>query len=230
MTTVGNLTTFQTMKRSLLRTPFRYSYKNYTFALIMANLVVFILNMLNPQSRYYTALIPGLIMQRAYIWQFFTYMFTHAGISHILFNMLGLFFFGTQVEKRMGSSEFLLFYLGTGLLAGVFSFVVYILTGMYGVVLLGASGAVFAVLLAFAVYYPHANIYVMGIFPVRAPVLVIAYTAIELFNQVFSMRSGVAHLTHLAGFAFAYFYFVIRLGINPIDSFRGGGRGGYWRR
>jgi membrane associated rhomboid family serine protease len=70
----------------------------------------------------------------------------------------------------------------------------------------------------------------MGIFPVRAPVLVIAYTAIELFNQVFSMRSGVAHLTHLAGFAFAYFYFVIRLGINPIDSFRGGGRGGYWRR
>ncbi len=218
------------MKRSPLQTPFRYNYNNYAFAIIIANLVVYVLNMLNPQSRYYTSMIPGLILQRGYYWQFVTYMFTHAGLSHILFNMLGIFFFGVQVEKRMGSNEFLLFYLSTGLLAGVFSFVVYILTGMYGVVLLGASGAVFAVLLAFAVYYPHANIYIMGIFPVRAPVLVIGYTAIELFNQVFSMRSGVAHLTHLAGFGFAFLYFILRLGINPIDSFRGGGRGGYWRR
>jgi membrane associated rhomboid family serine protease len=124
----------------------------------------------------------------------------------------------------MGSSEFTLFYLVTGVGAGVFSFIVYMLTGMYGVILLGASGAVFAVLLAFATYFPHAQIYLMGIFPIRAPVLVIGYTAIELFSQVFSVQSGVAHLTHLAGFAFAFLYFVIRLGVNPIDSFRSGGR------
>ena len=217
------------MKQSIIRKPFRYSYNNVAFGLIVVNVLIFMLNYISPHSRFYTALIPGVILQRGFIWQFITYMFTHAGFSHILFNMLGIFFFGVQVERRMGSSEFLLFYMVTGFLAGLFSFIVYILTGMYGVILLGASGAVFAVLLAFAVYFPYANIYIFGILPVRAPVLVIGYTAIELFNQVFSMQSGVAHLTHLAGFAFAYLYLVIRMGINPIDSFRSGGRGGSWR-
>jgi membrane associated rhomboid family serine protease len=214
--------------KSILRRPFKYSYYNAAFGIIIVNLMVFMFNSVSPQSRYYTAMIPGLVAGRGFYWQFLTYMFTHANISHILFNMLGLFFFGTQVERRIGSSEFLLFYLLTGVLAGIFSYGVYMLTGMYGVVLLGASGAVFAVLLAFAVYYPTANIYIMGIFPVRAPLLVIGYTAIELFSQMFSVRSGVAHLTHLAGFAFAFLYFLVRQGINPIDVFRGGGRGRRW--
>lgn len=218
------------MRQSLIQKPFQYSYHNYAFAIIVVNIVMFMLKTLSPNSVVYTSMIPALVLERFYVWQFVSYMFTHSNISHILFNMLGIFFFGVQVERRMGSREFLLFYLATGTLAGIFSFIVYILTGMYGVILLGASGAVFAVLLAFAVYYPSANIYIMGIFPVRAPVLVIGYTAIELFNQVFSVQSGVAHLTHLAGFGFAYLYFVIRLGINPVDSFRSGGRGGYWRR
>lgn len=210
--------------RSLIRKPFRYRYYNAAFGLIMVNLLFFMFNSVSPQSKLYTAMVPGLVVGQGFFWQFFTYMFTHADISHILFNMLGLFFFGTQVEKRIGSSEFLLFYLSTGFLAGLFSFVLYILSGMYGVILLGASGAVFAVLLAFAVYFPHARIYIMGIFPVRAPVLVIGYTAIEIFSQLFSVRSGVAHLTHLAGFGFAFLYFILRLGINPIQVFRGGGR------
>jgi membrane associated rhomboid family serine protease len=213
--------------RSIIRRPFRYSYYNAAFGIIALNLLVFMFNTINPQSRYYTAMIPGLVAGRGFYWQFITYMFTHANMSHILFNMLGLFFFGTQVERRLGSSEFILFYLLTGFLAGLFSYLIYIATGMYGVVLLGASGAVFAVLMAFAVFFPHAQIYIMGIFPVRAPVLVIGYTAIELFSQVFSVRSGVAHLTHLAGFGFAFLYILIRIGINPIDVFRGGsGRGG----
>jgi len=206
--------------RRLLGRPFPYTYNNYAFILIVANILVFMFNSLSPRSTIYTAMVPALVLQRGFVWQFFTYMFTHSGLSHILFNMLGLFFFGVQVERRLGSREFLLFYLSTGVLAGLFSFVVYVLTGMYGVVLLGASGAVFAVLLAFAVFFPHANIYIFGILPVRAPVLVIGYTAIELFNQVFSVQSGVAHLTHLAGFAFAYLYILLRLGINPIDRFR----------
>ena len=212
------------MKRSIIRRPFRYNYNNIAFIIIIINVIFFMLNSVAPDSRLYTSLVPALVVRQGFFWQFLTYMFTHAGIGHILFNMLGLFFFGVQVEKRMGSSEFTLFYLVTGVGAGVFSFVVYMLTGMYGVILLGASGAVFAVLLAFATYFPHAQIYLMGIFPIRAPVLVIGYTAIELFSQVFSVQSGVAHLTHLAGFAFAFLYFVIRLGVNPIDSFRSGGR------
>jgi membrane associated rhomboid family serine protease len=210
--------------RSIIRRPFRYRYYNAAFGIIIVNIVFFVFNTISPQSRYYTALIPGLIIGKGFYWQFFTYMFTHANISHIFFNMLGLFFFGTQVERRIGSSEFLLFYLLTGFLAGLFSFIAYTLTGMYGAVLLGASGAIFAVLLAFAVYFPYANIYIMGIIPVKAPLLVIGYTAIELFSQLLSINSGVAHLTHLAGFVFAFFYFLIRLNINPIEVFRGGRR------
>ena len=211
---------FLCMRRRLLGRPFPYTYNNYAFILIVINILVFMLNSLSPNSTFYTAMIPGLVLQKGFVWQFLTYMFTHSGLSHILFNMLGLFFFGVQVERRIGSKEFLLFYLTTGVLAGVFSFVVYLLTGMFGVILLGASGAVFGVLLAFAVFFPHANIYLMGIFPIRAPVLVIGFTAIELFNQVFGMQSGVANMTHLAGFGFAYLYLVLRLGINPIESFR----------
>ncbi len=217
------------MKNSIINKQFPYTYSSVTFYIIGINIIFYMIGFIYPRSIFYTAMIPGLIIQKFYIWQFVTYMFTHGGFSHILFNMLGLFFFGMQVERRIGSYEFLLFYLLTGVLAGIFSFLIYYLTGSYNVILLGASGAIFAVLFAFAVYFPNAQIYIMGIFPVRAPVLVIGYTAIELFSQITSARTGIAHLTHLAGFGFAYLYFIIRLGINPIDSFKHRGPGGIWR-
>ncbi len=162
---------------------------------------------------------PRLVTEANYWWQPFTYMFAHAGASHLFFNMLGLFFFGTQVERRWGSNEFLLYYLLTGLLAGLFSLAFYILTGNMMVFLLGASGAVFAVLLAFATLFPTAMIYLFGIIPIRAPILVLGYTAIELFSQMRGANSGVAHLTHLAGFLFGFLYFTLRLETNPIRVF-----------
>jgi membrane associated rhomboid family serine protease len=165
------------------------------------------------------AMIPARVALEGYVWQLFTYMFFHADIYHLLFNMLGLFFFGTQIEQRMGSREFLFFYLLSGFVAGLFSFAMYWVSGAYMVFLLGASGAIYAVLLAFAVYFPHANIYIMGMFPVRAPILVLLYAGIEIFSQVFNVRGGIAHLTHLAGFGAAFLYFIIRLGINPLSVF-----------
>jgi len=152
-------------------------------------------------------------------WQVLTYMFAHASIWHLFFNMLGLFFFGVQLERRLGSSEFLLFYLLSGTLAGLFSLLVYWFTGAFTVFLLGASGAVFAVLLAYATYYPTSRILLFGIVPIRAPVLVVGYAAIEVFNMFSRNRGNVAHLTHLAGFAFAYLYLIVRLRINPIREF-----------
>jgi len=217
------------MNNSILNRPFPYTFSSVTFYLIGINILFYMIGYIYPRSVLYTAMIPALVIQKFYIWQFVTYMFTHGGFSHILFNMLGLFFFGMQVERRIGSYEFLLFYLLTGVLAGILSFVIYYLTGSYSVILLGASGSIFAVLFAFAVYFPNAKIYIMGIFPVRAPLLVIGYTVLELFSQITSARTGVAHLTHLAGFGFAYLYFIIRLGINPIDSFKHRGPGGVWR-
>jgi len=88
---------------------------------------------------------------------------------------------------------------------------------------MGASGAVFAVSFAYAVLYPESIIYIWGILPVRAPLMVIGFTVIELFSQLFRTNSGVAHLTHLAGFGFAWLYFVFRCNINPWNRLR------FWR-
>jgi membrane associated rhomboid family serine protease len=115
----------------------------------------------------------------------------------------------------MGSKEFLLYYLLTGFLAGVLSFFIYWFTGAYMVQLMGASGALFAVQLAYATFFPDARVYIWGILPLRAPVMVLGFTALELFSSVFGFRSGVAHLTHLAGFAFGWLYFLVRFGANP---------------
>jgi membrane associated rhomboid family serine protease len=178
---------------------------------------MFILQRLSYRATGYLALTPGAVL-RGWLWQFLTYMFAHGGISHLLFNMLALFIFGTQVERALGSKEFILYYLLTGILAGIFSFAVYYATSAYRVMLLGASGAVFAVQLAYAALFPDAVIYVWGILPLRAPVMVLVFTGIDLFSSVIGARSGVAHLTHLAGFGFGWLYFLVRLGRNPWDT------------
>ncbi len=120
------------------------------------------------------------------------------------------------MEHSLGSYEFLLYYLGSGLFAGIASFAIYLLSGAWNTYLLGASGAIFSLLLAFAVLYPRAMVYVYGIIPLRAPVMVIGYTLIEILSSFLGAASSVAHLTHLAGFIAGAAYFPIRLGVNPL--------------
>jgi membrane associated rhomboid family serine protease len=203
---------------SLIRRPFRYSNRNAAVWLIAINVLVFALEYLFPRVSFLIVMNPRAVLAGE-VWQLFTYMFSHADLTHLLVNMLGLLFFGTQVERELGSKEFLLYYLLTGFLAGVFSFAAYLAAGAYSVYLLGASGAVFAVLLAFATIHPEAEIYIWGIIPIRAPLMVLGYTAIELGSQLFSFRNSVAHLTHLAGFGFGWLYFLLRFGVNPIRRF-----------
>jgi membrane associated rhomboid family serine protease len=81
--------------------------------------------------------------------------------------------------------------------------------------LMGASGAIFAVQLAFAVFFPNSIIYIWGILPLRAPIMVLGFTVLGLFFIVTGMGGNVAHATHLAGFAFGWIYFVVSFGINP---------------
>jgi membrane associated rhomboid family serine protease len=201
---------------NVLRHPFRYRNDNVVLFLIGINILMFILQQLSPVT-IYAALTPWGVLS-GWVWQFLTYMFVHGGMSHLLFNMLALFIFGTQVEHYMGSKEFLLYYVLTGILAGVFSFTLYWFTGAYGVSLLGASGAIFAVQLAYATLFPDAIIYVWGILPLRAPIMVLGFTLLELFFSVMGFQSGVAHLTHLAGFGFGWLYFLIRFGKNPWNA------------
>lgn len=150
-------------------------------------------------------------------------MFVHSGWSHIILNMLALVMFGLATEKAMGSSEFLLFYFFCGIFDGVLSLLLYWISGV-NTLLVGASGAVYAVLLAFAVFYPRSILRIWGIIPVPAPLLVILYAVIELVSH-FAGGGSVAHLAHLMGFALAWLYFVVRIGINPLRVWRDA-----WRR
>ncbi len=207
------------MKDSFLNRRMRYSYTNVTLKLVIINVLVFFLTeFIYPRSVYYLAMIPSFVLH-GYVWQLFTYMFVHGGFSHVLFNMLGLYIFGSMVERRIGSREFLLFYLLTGTLSGIFSFVAYLLAGV-NVVLVGASGALYAVMLMFAVLYPYAVVYVFGLIPMRAPLLVAVYFVIELVSQLTGLNGGVAHLTHLGGLLFAYLYCLVRMRIDPVKEWR----------
>ncbi len=207
-----------------IRKPFRYSFNNTVFYLIGINILIYLLTSISPIFYNYLSLNVIYVVRDSMYWQFFTYMFVHGSLSHLIFNMLGLLFFGLTLERAIGSKEFLLLYLLSGFVCGVFSFLVYYFTGNYRVFLLGASGAVYAVLLSYAVVFPRSQIFIWGILPIPAPILIGIYAGIEIFNQFLSLSSGVAHMTHLAGFAFAWLYIRIRMGISPWkiwkDAFR----------
>ena len=213
----------RTTNRILFRRPFKYTFQRWTFALIIINFVIFALRFIFPQISYYIynfgALNVFMIGEYHMYWQFFTYMFVHSNLSHVFFNMLGLLFFGYGLERAIGSKEFLLFYLVCGTLSGVFSYLVYKFTGQQYVFLMGASGAIYSVLFAYAVFFPRSIIYIWGLIPVPAPIMVVIYAIIELGSQFFG-SSNVAHFTHLFGFLAAWLYFITRMGIHPVKIWK----------
>ncbi len=209
----------ESMRNTILNRKFKYTDSNVTTILIVINFVVFALTyFLFPRLKIYLGMVPSLVYYKHYYWQFFTYMFTHANITHLIFNMLSLYIFGRAVEHRVGSREFLLYYLLVGTLSGIASYCMYYLTGT-NVILVGASGAIYGLLILFAVLYPYAVILVFGIIPVKAPLLVAIYFFISLFSG-FS-ASSTAHLTHLFGLVFGFLYILIRLKINPFSVWSG---------
>ncbi|MDR2602517.1 MAG: rhomboid family intramembrane serine protease [Spirochaetaceae bacterium] len=199
---------------NIINKPFKYQFFNAAAILIALNVFVYIIQQFVPQIMFKLTITPYFIF-KGEVWRFFTYMFAHASLSHLLFNMLALYVFGLQLERYMGSLEFLLYYMLTGLLAGIFSFAVYSACGLWLSSLLGASGALFAVQLAYAVVFPRSVIYFWGLIPLRAPVMVLIFTALELFSSITGLNPGVSHLTHLTGFLFGWLYFVIRFKVNP---------------
>jgi membrane associated rhomboid family serine protease len=142
-------------------------------------------------------------------WTFVSYMFVHGGLLHLLGNMLMLFVFGTAVEGRMGSRNFLLYYLFCGIGAAVFSL---LLAGIMPVgAFVGASGAVLGVAVAFAMYWPDAEIIVFPIpVPIKARTLVIGLVALDIIASQLWPNDGVAHLAHVGGALFGYLYFRVQ--------------------
>jgi membrane associated rhomboid family serine protease len=204
---------------SILRRPIRYSFYNATLFLIAANVLVFLATYLAPNLGAYLWLRPAVVVQARAWWQVVTYMFCHANFWHLFLNMLSLYLFGVQLERRMGSGEFLLFYLVTGIGAGLVTLLVNNATGQGMIAVVGASGAIFAVLLAFASFFPDARIFIFGILPMRAPTAVLLFAGIELFSMFTNLSAGVAHLTHLAGVLFGWGLLVLRFRINPVRVF-----------
>lgn len=193
--------------------------ENISFTLIVINIAVFILtSTIFPVWTIYLGLNPeGFIIYKLY-WTPLTYMFVHSGLDHLLFNLLMLFIVGPLLEKRMGSGKFLIYYLVTGILAGIFSLLLYTLFN-FNVRLVGASGAIYALLFAYAVIFPNRKIYIFGIIPIRPPTLITVFAIYNLYSLLFK-RTNVAHITHLSGFLFAYLYFKIIFKIDPINIFK----------
>jgi membrane associated rhomboid family serine protease len=166
--------------------------------LIVANVMMFLLTFAAPALTSYCMLVPALVLERP--WTIVTYMFLHGGMWHILFNMLGLYFFGPRLELELGSRHFLLLYFISGIAGALLSF----LTPYAAII--GASGAVFGVLVGFARYWPREQIYIWGILPLEARWLVIIMTALSLLGGFGGISDGVAHFAHLGGFAGGFLF------------------------
>jgi membrane associated rhomboid family serine protease len=168
--------------------------------LLMANVVMFFLTMVLGGLPNILVLVPALVWRQP--WTAFTYMFLHAGMGHIFFNMLFLFFFGPRLEAKLGGKRFISLYLASGLTGALLS----VLTPWVAIV--GASGAVYGVLFGFAYFWPREKIYIWGILPVEARVLVTFAVVLSLWAG-YQGGGGVAHFAHLGGFLGAFLYLKI---------------------
>lgn len=145
------------------------------------------------------------VLKAFYVWQLATYMFLHGGIWHLLFNMLTLWFFGTQLERDWGTRRFLKYYFYCGIAAGVCVVLVNMAVGDWYTPTIGASGAIFGILVAFGVLYPNQTVLMSFLFPIKAKYMVMIYAAIELL-MTFGPNTGVSTIAHLGGMAFGYVY------------------------
>ena len=179
--------------------------------LLLANVVVFLVTAASPALYRELLLYPPWVIYKP--WTLVTYMFLHGGFGHLAFNMLGLYFFGPRLEDRLGGKPFLTLYFLSGLGGAVFSF---LFARQYPVV--GASGAVYGVLIGFALFWPRERIYLWMILPVEAWLLATLLVAGSLWAGVGGSASRTAHFAHLGGLAFGFAY------IRWLEWRRGSGR------
>lgn len=182
--------------------------------LIIINIIAFLAQMALPRIGIDFTDLMGLHYfesERFGIWQLITYMFMHGGTGHIFFNMFALWMFGSTLERLWGSWRFLVFYLVTGVGAGLMQELVWSLTFspaqmvyiVDALLTIGASGAVYGILLGFGMMFPNAPIFFLFIpVPIKAKWFVLGYGLLELFYGVTGSADGVAHFAHLGGMLF----------------------------
>ena len=180
-------------------------------ALIALNVAVFLVSLVMPAITLQLGLRPADVLERFAVWQPLTYMFLHGGIFHILFNMLALWMFGVELERMWGTRYFLKFYFVAGVGAAVTTLALSFLPVSFGNELyysltIGASGAVYGILLGYARYFPDRPIYLYFVFPIPAKYFVMIIGAISLLSSMGASGGGIAHTTHLGGLVAAYLY------------------------
>lgn len=179
--------------------------------LLIANAAVFVLTQMSGMGLWadWFGLNPHSVIFGLRLWQPFTYMFLHAGLWHVGMNMLMLWMFGSELENLWGRKEFLRYYFFAGVGAGIFSLVPYfvgVLAGYRGQIpsIIGASGAVYGILLAYAMTYPDRKVLVYMIMPVKVKYLMV-FMGFMTFASV-GNGDGISHITHLGGLVVGWIY------------------------
>ena len=173
-------------------------------ALVVANAAVYLLSVLaGPEFYRHFGLVPRLVIYDRWVWQVFTYMFVHGSFLHVFFNLFMLWMFGMAVEGQWGTREFVKFYFICGL--GVAA-VALLIGPNSSVPLIGASGAIYGLLVAFAMLYPEAVVYLYFFIPIKAAHMAILCGVIEFVAMATDATPGVARFAHLAGMIIGYLY------------------------
>jgi membrane associated rhomboid family serine protease len=219
--------------------PPRYTYRRSFFHgyfptgvkwLLIVNTAVFILTGLLGNSFAddisLLALAPVAVVYHFAIWQLVTYLFLHGGVWHLVFNMLTLWMFGSPLERDWGTRRFLKYYFICGIGAGLCDVLLNAMLGHWNTRTIGASGAIYGLLLAFGVCYPDQTVLMNFLFPIKAKYMVMIYAAIELWMSI-GVNSGVSNIAHLGGMAVGYVYLKSSLPNLKLPDWRGAYR--QWR-
>jgi len=202
------------MKYRLQFNPAEVAYKPQLFTdaikiLVSVNFGIYILQSVSGKEDVFFrlfGLVPSTFVSDLMLWQPFTYLFFHApfyssvGISHILLNMLGLWVFGRELEQAWGKTKFLRYYFIIGIGSGL---ITYFFQMNSDNPVIGASGAVYGILLAYGVSYPNRMLYIWGLIPVRSLWLVIIMGSIAFFGLL-GNSDGISHVTHISGMLIGY--------------------------
>jgi membrane associated rhomboid family serine protease len=176
--------------------------------LLIANVAVYFLQFFMGTPTY-LALRPVDVVTHFMVWQLVTYMFLHGGVFHILFNMLTLWMFGVELERTLGTRRFLNLYFMCGIGAGACVVLADYLFGNPRSMTIGASGAIYGILMATAVLWPDRIILFMFLFPIKMKYFVAIIAAIA-FLGTFTPGNGVSDVAHLSGLGFGYLYIKMR--------------------
>jgi membrane associated rhomboid family serine protease len=190
--------------------------------LIITNVVVFVMNMIvGDAMTLRLGLSPQAVFGQLALWQPITYMFLHStgGFGHILFNMLALWMIGTELERTWGTRFFTKYYFVTGIGAAATSLLLSIVSDeVYSSITVGASGAIYGLLLAYGMYFPNRML-ILFIFPVPARIAVAILGAIAFLSSMGGPGGGVAHAAHLGGLVVGYLY-LKGLRNRPLDELK----------